>query len=334
MFPHILFHLFQFFFRSCLHAHADLRGSIALPYPRPCTIAEIYTDAIDRDAGVAFFLEVLRDFFNHIGFFIVVAVGAPFGSLINLWIAMDERRKRIRGWRGGEDGEETESGDESIVIIVEIFSAEEVPRLLGTQMRSVFPHRMLDEGVSHDAHVRLPPHPLHFGFQNARHGDRINDGGTLMSLEMIFGKEEKEVVRTHDVSLFIHHSHTVAIAVERKAEIRLLFFHRCNEIFESVVFTRISDVVWKCAIGFCEEGSEFDAEFFKDGAVDRAGDTVAEVDCNFQSIQRRGNTLHLLLIMTHRIHLLRISLSFCKLSSLNSLPQILELLSSKRCSLW
>ena len=90
--PHYFFYFMKFFRRSCLHAHADLRGGIALADPRPRTVAEIDPDAVDRDAGVALSLEMLGDFADHFRFLIVSAGGAPGGGLEDCG-EMGERKK-------------------------------------------------------------------------------------------------------------------------------------------------------------------------------------------------------------------------------------------------
>src|SRR3989344_6102297 len=81
---------------SSFYANRELRGCIALSYPCPCAVAKIDANAVNRHAGVAFFLEVLRDLADHFRFFVVVAVRAPFGGLVDLGVTGDERREGRR----------------------------------------------------------------------------------------------------------------------------------------------------------------------------------------------------------------------------------------------
>ena len=92
--------LFELPGASRFHADADLRACITLPNAGPCPLPKIDADAIDCDAGVTLFLEVLCDCANHFRFLIVVAVGTPFGGKIRGYRSINNEKGK-RGWGSG-----------------------------------------------------------------------------------------------------------------------------------------------------------------------------------------------------------------------------------------
>ena len=166
-----------------------------------------------------------------------------------------------------------------IVVAVEPFGEEHVPRHLAADRRVQLVHLVLHQrvpGLPHHGHsLRL--HDLIGQRLRALHveDDRLPGPRALQHITRV---QNEHVIAPHNVAIAIDDANAIRIAIEADAEIRAARAHGLDEILEILDDRRIGVMVRERAVALAEQSRPLDIEMIEELGGDERADAVAAVD--------------------------------------------------------